>query len=156
MRTSNELGDAPLKAQWDSVELPFQHVPIEAELREESTKDGVIGEWARAFLAHPERIAASATLRLQRLDIARDQSLLAMNGEMCMDYGRQIKDVSRGTVLPVGYSNGMVGYIPTATQVDEGGYEADESTRYYLLPGRFAREIDARIRARTVPMSRPV
>jgi len=151
-----ELADAPLKARWDSVELPFQHVPSEAELRNESTKDGVIGQWARAFLAHPERIAPSATLQLQRLEIAQGQALLAMNGEMCVDYGLQIKDVSRGAVLPVAYSNGMVGYIPTATQVDEGGYEADESTRYYLLPGRFSREIDARIRARTVALSRPV
>jgi hypothetical protein len=148
-----ELAPVPLTVRWDSVELPFKHQATTDELREESTKDGVRGQWGRAFLEHPERIAASATLTLQRLDIAEGQALLAMNGEVCVDYGLQIKSVSRGTVLPVAYSNGMIGYIPTAEQVDQGGYEADESSRYYLLPGRFSREIDERIRAHTVPLA---
>lgn len=148
-----ELSPAPLHVRWDNVELPFKHEPTIEELRDESTKDGVHGQWGRAFLEHPERISSSATLTLQRLDIAHGQALLAMNGEVCVDYGLQIKSVSQGTVLPVAYSNGMIGYIPTAEQVDQGGYEADESSRYYLLPGRFSRQIDERIRAHTVPLA---
>jgi hypothetical protein len=148
-----ELRPVPLTARWDGVDLPFKSAPTTAELQEASTQDGVMGQWGRAFLEHPERIAASARLELQRLEIAEGQALLAMNGEVCLDYGLQIKAVSGGRVLPVAYSNGMIGYIPTATQVDEGGYEADESTRYYLLAGRFARELDPLIRAHTVPLA---
>jgi hypothetical protein len=45
-------------------------------------------------------------------------------------------------VLPVGYSNGMVGYVTTARQIEEGGYEPVESSRYYGLPAPFAPEIE--------------
>lgn len=45
---------------------------------------------------------------------------------------------SNGSALPCGYSNGMIGYIVTDHQLKNGGYEVDESTKYFALPSRFA------------------
>lgn len=149
-----ELVPGPLAARWRRRELPFDHAPTAAEIRTASESAGVLGEWGRAFTAHPERVASSATFRVQRLDLAPGCALLAMNGEVTVGYGLAIRDASDGRVLPVGYSNGMIGYLPSAEQIREGGYEPDTSTRYYLLPGRYSPRIEGLIRDTTLGMAR--
>jgi len=74
--------------------------------------------------------------------IADELSLLAMDGEVVTEYGSYVKEHSAGKVLPLGYSNGMLGYIPTAKQLGEGGYEADESHVFFQLPARFAPSLE--------------
>ena len=88
--------------------------------------------------------------------MARGLVLLAANAELVVEYGLYAKKLAaggvrdreiaagedasgssgRGTlrVLPMGYTNGMIGYIPTAAQIAEGGYESFWSTPYFLLP----------------------
>lgn len=105
-----------------------------------------MGEWARALLAEPDRLRPFAELELQRLDLARGLSLLAANAEPVVEYGLYTRQISGGSVLPAGYSNGMLGYVPTARQIAEGGYESDESGLYLLLPSRFSPEIEGRVR----------
>ena len=65
-----------------------------------------------------------------------------MNGEIVADYGLRIRELSQGAVLPLGYANGMTGYIPTSRILVEGGYEAGEAAPYFLLPGPFAPEVE--------------
>ncbi|HVX42789.1 MAG TPA: neutral/alkaline non-lysosomal ceramidase N-terminal domain-containing protein [Mycobacteriales bacterium] len=137
-----ELPPAPLGVRWTTTELPFEHVPTQQELRASVDADGVDGEWARALLTDQTRLRPSATFVAQRLDLGAEQSLLAMNGEVTVEYGLDIKAASGGRILPVGYSNGMIGYLPRAYQLPQGGYEVDSSTRYYLLPSRFAPGIE--------------
>lgn len=134
-------------ARWTTAQLPFEHVPTPAALRTMVDRPGVDGEWARALLTDLTVLRPSATLVVQRLDLGAGPSLLAFNGEVTVAYGLRVKARTHGRVLPVGYANGMIGYLPTAQQLAEGGYEADESTRYYLLPGRFAPVIEERINA---------
>ena len=45
-------------------------------------------------------------------------------------------------VLPIGYSNGMIGYLVTAEQIAEGGYEPAESYAYLYRPGPFRPEVE--------------
>ena len=63
-----------------------------------------------------------------------------------MEYGLFIKKQSGGSVLPLPYSNGMIGYVPTADQLSEGGYEASESTKFFGLPAPFDPSLERRIR----------
>lgn len=140
-----DLAPAPLGVRWTTTELPFEHVPTQDELRATVDADGVDGEWARALLTDPTRLRPSATFVAQRLDLGAEQGLLAMNGEVTVEYGFDIKAASGGRILPLGYSNGMIGYLPRAYQLPQGGYECDSSTRYYLLPSRFAPQLEERI-----------
>ncbi len=80
---------------------------------------------------------SALTLESVRLDLARNLGLLTFNAEMVIAYGLHTKQVSRGRLLPVGYSNGMIGYVPTRLQIDEGGYESAEAFRYYGQPAAF-------------------
>jgi hypothetical protein len=74
---------------------------------------------------------------------------VAMNGEVSVAYGLAIKEMSQQRALPVAYANGTIGYLPTAAQIAEGGYEAEESARYLLLPGYYAPEIEGMITTAT-------
>jgi hypothetical protein len=57
------------------------------------------------------------------LRLADDLGFVAMNGEVVVEYGLLVKKKYKGKVIPLAYSNGMLGYIPTERQVHEGGYE---------------------------------
>lgn len=84
----------------------------------------------------------SVPFHIHLVTIADELSLLAMNGEVVTEYGSYVKQLFAGKVLPVGYSNGMLGYIPTAKQIAEGGYEADGSHVYFHLPARFSSSLE--------------
>lgn len=139
------LSTGPLSAVWGTAELPFVSIPSVETLRETSRAGGLDGEWARAMLAHPELVRPSIECRLQLWSLGPGLQLLGMGGEVTSEYGLRIRARSRGTTLPVAYSNGMVGYIPTARQIAAGGYEVDVSARCYLLPGTFDQVIEQRM-----------
>ena len=117
--------------------LPFESVPTEQTLRAAVEEGGHTAEWARKLLERPELIRTHAPLEMTRLDIADGLSLLAMSGEIVLEYGMFVKRETGGNVLPLGYCNGMVGYVPTSAQLAEGGYEADRSGIYFALPSKF-------------------
>ncbi len=131
------LALVPLRAEKLTVDLPFAELPGDDALVAGKDVPGVDGEWYRALLDHPEWRTASIPLQLQRLDIANGLSLLAMDGEIVVEYGLRIRANSGGAVLPMGYANGMTGYVPTAAIIAEGGYEAGGAIPYFFLPAPF-------------------
>jgi hypothetical protein len=137
------LDPTPIMAVHRDLDLPFAALPTEGELRAQAGEPGVYGELARALLDHPEWLAPSIPLHMQRLDVADGLSLLAMNGEVVVEYGIRIREASAGAVLPMGYANGMTGYVPTARIIAEGGYEAGEARPYFLLPAPFDPAVEA-------------
>lgn len=60
-------------------------------------------------------------------------------------HGLQINRLSQGKVLPLGYSNGMLGYIPTAQQILEGGYESKDSLYVFSYSSPFVLESEESI-----------
>lgn len=141
-----ELAPASLRSRRTKVSLPLQELPELSELKASCDRTDVIGEWAKILLEEPQRLQQSVPLELSILDLAQGLSLLTMGAELVVDYGLFLKERFAGEVLPLPYSNGMIGYMPTARQLGEGGYEADESTRYFVLPAPFAPEVESVIR----------
>ena len=141
--TPEPIAPIPLAAHALAVDLPFDSVPSVELLRERTSHCGLDGEVAQALLAHPEWCNSTIPLMLQRLDIAAGCSLLAINGEVVVEYGLRIREWSGGSVLPLGYANGMTGYIPTARIIAEGGYEAGDAAPYFFLPGPFSPHVES-------------
>lgn len=139
------LRPVPLWSKQVTAELPTQVMPSRIYLQEKSDEPGVIGEWSRLLLAEPERIRASVPLELAYVQIAAGLGLLAMSAEVVVEYGLMIKKVSGGNVVPLPYSNGMIGYIPTARQIEEGGYESHDAAYYFGLPSPFAKMVEKRM-----------
>jgi hypothetical protein len=48
--------------------------------------------------------------------------------------------------LVVGYTNGMIGYLCTAKQLEDGGYEPDESTYWFALAGPYDASLEKKIK----------
>lgn len=145
-RPLRDLAACPLAGRHATVELPFQRLPTPADLLAQRRQPGIVGEWSDLLLRQPALLRPSVPLDLTRLDLAAGLSLLAMNGEISVTYGRFVKEATGGRVLPLGYSNGLIGYVVTADQLVEGGYEPIESTRYFGLPAPFAPAIEPRLK----------
>jgi hypothetical protein len=91
----------------------------------------------------------TSAFHLYRLDLARELSLVGMSGEVCCDYGLFIKNLQpQRHLIPVAYSNGLIGYIAPTRYFAEGGYEPDTSAKVYNLPAPFDPAIEGIIRDR--------
>lgn len=130
-----------------SVDLPYQQLPSRDELKRiAESATGVSQVWAISLLKSP--LSDRNQVTMQRLDLTEDVTLLALGGEACCGYGRYIKQISAArTIIPIGYANGIVGYLPTLDMFSEGGYEVQDSTVYFGLPSTFSPAIVANIQA---------
>ncbi|CAN7665943.1 neutral/alkaline non-lysosomal ceramidase N-terminal domain-containing protein [Paenibacillus sp. LjRoot56] len=138
----------PCDLQWRTtrVELPLKSLPERSQLELTAQSSGVLGEWSSLMLARLECLSPSIPLELIELKLGEELSLLGMNAEVVVDYGLYIKQISKGNVLPIGYTNGMFGYIPTAQQLIEGGYETHESTLYFAMPSSFDITVESTVK----------
>ena len=144
MRQPGEpLEPVPPRATIETVHLPFAALPTDADLQPGADDPPEREEWRLAMLAHPEWRTATLPLQVQRVDIADGLALLAMDGEIAVSYGLHIRNRSHGNVLPMGYANGMTGYIPTAKLIAEGGYEGGDAIPWFLLPAPFDPSVEA-------------
>ncbi len=120
-----------------TVNLPLQ-VPSRDELARRRDTPGIAGDWARRLLAEPGRLVEQIPLRLTRADLAGGLTLVGFDAEVSVAYGHHVKRRTSGVALPIPYTNGMIGYVVTAAQLREGGYEPDQSYPYVYRAGRFA------------------
>lgn len=128
-----------------TLDLPMQTLPTREQLEALVDAPGVEGQWSRLLLAAPERVRPVTPFRLSRLDIGEKLALLAMDAEVTVAYGLLIKAKSGGRVLPVPYSNGMIGYVTTARQIMAGGYEPKDSCPYFGMPAPFDPALEQQI-----------
>jgi hypothetical protein len=83
---------------------------------------------------------------IQAVRFGNDLTILALSGEVVVDYSLKAKKEFAGENLFVaGYCNEVTCYIPSKRVLKEGGYEADESMVYYGLPGPFADDVEESI-----------
>lgn len=69
-----------------------------------------------------------------------EQRFYFFNAEVSMHYGRVAGTLFPGAVCS-GYTNGMIGYLSTAEQIGEGGYEPRDSAIYFAMAGTYGKAI---------------
>ncbi|MBP1993102.1 neutral/alkaline non-lysosomal ceramidase N-terminal domain-containing protein [Paenibacillus eucommiae] len=141
------LAPSEIRVWSTQADLPYQRVPSMEELQADMEDSETRAEWKLLLRTDPGRLMPSGTLHLQLLQVAEGLAFLAMDGEIVVEYGLWIKLLSDNQVLPLGYSNGMVGYIPTARQIHEGGYESVSSIPYFGYPAPMVPQIEENIRS---------
>jgi neutral ceramidase len=67
---------------------------------------------------------------IQRIALGSVQ-IIGMPGEMFVQYGLDLKRQADGPVFALGFTNGVHGYVPTASDYPFGGYEVASAHRYY-------------------------
>jgi neutral ceramidase len=83
---------------------------------------------------------------VQAIRFGRDLTLLALGGEVVLDYSIRARREFPGENLVVaGYCNDVACYIPSLRVLREGGYEPVDSMIYYAQPGPLAEDVESRI-----------
>jgi hypothetical protein len=67
-------------------------------------------------------------------------------GEFFHELGLAVKQSRPGKIVfVIGYADDIIGYVGTSAAYDEGGYEIDESYRYFGMPAKLARGAGERV-----------
>ena len=105
-------------------------VAAQNQLRIYRARQAVAAAKERLTLAETGERPVGAPMRLQAMVIG-DVVLLAAPGEIFIEYQTAIREASPfPETICVGYSNGSVGYLPTAEAFPEGGYEVRSRIRH--------------------------
>lgn len=123
------------------VELPLEGVLSLGELEQYvRTRQGVELEWAQAVLAKNNR--SSEQLELSWIDYGDRLHFYTFNAEVSQYYAAFARSFDPYAVC-IAYTNGMIGYLSTAEQIEQGGYEPVNSALYFALAGTYKSEIES-------------
>ncbi len=117
-----------------------------------TSKDKYVASHARRMLDRIEKegkLPESYACPVQTIRFGDSLTFIALGGEVVVDYALRLKrELPGAPVWVAGYSNDVLGYIPSRRVLEEGGYEGGDSMKYSNLPGRWAPSIEERIMAK--------
>jgi len=144
--------NGPLRSAYGEVLLDYDTIPTREEFQSRlDSKNKVEATHAKHFLG---KLEAGETLPktypcpVQVVRFGDDIVLAAIGGETCVDYSLRLKKELAGeaVVWVAGYSNDVMGYIPSRRVREEGGYEATEAMRYSRThPAPWATNLEEKI-----------
>lgn len=139
----------PLRYRLREVSLPFEPA-TEADIqRLEASRDGYDqrrGAALRAELTTQGSVRKDYPYPVQVIQFGEDLTLVALGGEVVVDYALRLKrELGPGPVWVAGYSNDVMGYIPSERVRQEGGYEGGGAMRYTNLPAPWQAGVEQRI-----------
>ena len=117
-----------------------------------TAETGMRARQARQLLATLDRDGAIADrypYPVQVWQFGSDLTLIALGGEVVVDYALRFKrEYGWNDTWVAGYSNDVMGYIPSARVLQEGGYEGGGAMVNYGRPGPLAPGIEETIAAK--------
>jgi len=151
----------PIESEYAIIDLPLHKVPIEKYEAAAARNDRLSGKWAKMFgdmLKRGEKIPETWPYRIQAFRLGAGPhpfTVVALDGEVFCEYSLNISRMLQPTAtIVLGYSNGVVTYLPTAKGLEEGGYEAT-AYRLFRLPGPYTREVEQIVLKAAVKLARP-
>jgi len=139
LRTSYLLTSLPCAPQQRSTyEADLKNAKASAAARQRAQRMLQAIDSGRPVLETPYPV--------QAIRFVKDLTLLALGGEVVVDYDLRAKrEYSGESLIVAGYSNAVMCYIPSERVLGEGGYEAVDNMVYYGQPGPFAAGVEARV-----------
>ncbi len=119
-----------------------EHQRVFQERAEAAQREGRLGwarwqreeaEWAKRVLK-ALREKALPTYELMNAQVLRigDVAFASLAAEVFAEIGLTVRHQSPlPRTVPLGYTNGCIGYLPTATAYKEGGYEVEQAFKFY-------------------------
>jgi hypothetical protein len=153
LAVAEPMSGGPLAARRERIALPLQDPPDPEQARldlaaaeaavAKAQAEGAHNYWvrslegclplARQIVELADKGATGLTLPfvIQAMKIG-ELALVGLSGEVFLEHGRRIVAASPFPhTWALGYSNGCECYVPTAEAFAEGGYEAEDSFRWY-------------------------
>ena len=138
----------PLRFAYEEIDLPFAPVSNDEIAKWKESKDNYDQRRAAFLLkeiATNGRVRPSYPYPIQSIRFGTDLTLIALGGEVVVDYSLRIKREHQGAVWVAGYSNDVMAYIPSERVLGEGGYEGGGAMRYSNLPNSWRPGVEERI-----------
>lgn len=141
----------PLSSRRSEIALRYGPPPTRAEFeRRLASKDKLEAAHARRMLDRLDRdgkLPESYPYPIHVLSFGRDLTVIALSGEVVVDYSLRLKRELGGSaaVWVAGYCNDVMGYIPTEKVLREGGYEGASAMRLGIHPGPWASGLEDQI-----------
>jgi hypothetical protein len=139
---------APLRTYFTTADLEF------APVSTDTLKEDLLGnnhykiKRANFVLNSLEKgyDISAITYPVQAIRFGRDFTILALGGEVVVDYSLSSKKrYPDENLFVAGYSSEVQCYIPSKRILKEGGYEPETSMIYYGLPGPFKENVEDKI-----------
>jgi neutral ceramidase len=137
----------PLRTALEEVTLDFAEPPSRETLEQQTKSDNkyerLHAEFLLQQLQQEGKIPSTYSYPVQAIRFGDDLMMVALAGEVVVDYSLRLKRELTGPPLWVaGYSNDVFGYVPSARVLHEGGYEGGGAMLYTPLPGPFAPSVE--------------
>lgn len=137
-----------INTNYSEIEIALTTPPDREELHQLAiTASGWHRRWATRLLDELERgkvLRRSYPYPVQVWQLG-EQTMVALGGEVVVDYAVQLKRLLGPDLFVVAYANDVMGYIPSVRVLREGGYEGASSQQVYGLPSTWAADIEMRI-----------
>lgn len=144
----------PLPASFKSaaagITLPLTAPPTLGELQKikQDAGSGYVYEWSSNLIDQYKQgkplLSNYPNYPIHVWDFG-GQKLISLGGEITIGYAVKLKEQYGEDIFVMGYTNDVMGYIPTELVLEEGGYEGDTSQRAYGLPSKWAAGIENQI-----------
>lgn len=85
-----------------------------------------------------------------------DQPIIALGGEVVVEYANELKKIFGQEIFVLGYSNDVMAYIPNVAILREGGYEGASSQMVYGLPNTWKENIESLIIQQVLTLAKQV
>jgi len=140
----------PLRVCFEVVDLPLVDPPTKKELEERRGKGNKYHQRLTGKLLNTLEkegaIPATLPCQVQVVRFGDDLSIVAIAGEVVIDYALRLKKEFAGERLWVaGYSNSVPAYIPSERVLKEGGYEGGTAMVYFGVHGPFRPGVEDRV-----------
>ena len=137
----------PLKPAFEVFPVAFATPPSRETLQAQLQHKDVYHRWHAqemlVVLDRESRLPAQYPYPLQVWQFGQDLTLIAMAGEVVVDYALRLKkEFGADKLWVAGYCNDVFAYIPSLRVLQEGGYEGGDAMIYYVQPGPFAPSVE--------------
>ncbi len=144
--------DSSLKYSFEVLDVPFApqtREGIEQLQKSSDTFDQRRGAALARELQEKGKVRESYPYPVQTMQLGKQLTLVALGGEVVIDYQLRIKrELAQKTgsaIWVAGYSNDVMAYIPSERVLAEGGYEGGGAMRFSNLPNPWRPGIEDRI-----------
>ena len=146
------LDESSISSTRETMYLPLKKLPDKEKiefLKTDKNTDPVIREWAsRLSAAYPSgRYPNALALDVQVVKLGGIVTWITFPAEPVTELGMKLKKTMRfpKTTFVLGYTNGLICYLPDDKIIEEGGYEADVSAYFYMIPYLLATGTESRV-----------
>ncbi len=149
-----------LETAYSEVELPLNSPPTKEELLKMTADlpEAYQKRWAARLLQKAERGEALINSYPYPIEVWKlgDQPVIALGGEVVVEYANALKRIFGQDIFVLGYSNDVMAYIPNLAILREGGYEGASSQMVYGLPSTWKENIETIIIDQVLQLARQV